>query len=200
MNKSIFILHKCKVNDKGHLEIEYTTDRGAYEFTSKDVPHPDLHNALMALNPFLADANELRSHRLVKFPPKTQAEDILKEMDRLVYESIHVSGLSLSGDEDHLAAVISGKHKVKGTAVAMNTPLIRTNGDSMGFETDLFPLIDKVREEVRLFIFEDKKFQSEIFKGDGEEKGTKKAKTDSKEITSEQIDEKIEANIATDKK
>ncbi len=176
MNKpTTFTLGVVKVTDKGKLYVEYETEKGSYIFDSNQIPHPDMHEALRELRTYLADSNALRSHRELKFPPKSGAEQVLEQLDKLVYDSVQVSGVSLSGDEKHLAAVITGKHNVHGTAVAMNSPRISTNGDTFKFETALFRAIDKVREEARMFIFEDKQFQSEIFKGDGEEKGKKKA-------------------------
>lgn len=171
----MFELKKIKVKD-GKVTAIYKipdTSNGSatkdlIELESDRIPHTDLTGALKALEMFLADSNDLRVHRKdlgLKKGDKTKleaAEVALLKMDEIIYQSVKVSGVAIKGDDENRSIVITGKHEVHHTAVAMNSPSISLNGESFGWEETLKPIIDNVIEEARLYVIERKSSQLQM--------------------------------------
>lgn len=173
-----FQLKSIKIASDGKVEISFITSNGEEGRASYDelvmisdrYPHPDLKEAIRKLNIPLADANGLRPYRelphiapgkLEKWDAK-EVQSILETLDTQVYASVIPSGISLSGKDHSLAVVITGKHEVHGTAVAMNSPRIHVNGDTFGFESSVFEIVDEIIEEARKFVIERKSAQGEL--------------------------------------
>lgn len=175
---SKFELKKIKVDSDGKVSISYKTDNQVEGSASYDTiemesdrhPHPDLKEAINRLTPYLADANGLRPYRnLPHVPPKKldrwnepHIQEILNALDTHVYASVIPSGITLSGNDHTLGVIITGKHEVHNTAVAMNSPRISINADVFGFEAEVFDIVDTIVEEARLFIEERKSAQLEL--------------------------------------
>ncbi len=144
------------------------------------IPHPDLTKAMKGLATYLADANNLCVHRDVAIGASNlkkwdAVEKILKDIDKQVYDSINVTGISVKGDSDNLAVNITGTHKTVAQAMAMNTPSISLNGDTFGFEDGLKKAVEVLMEEARLYVVEHKSAQLQMF-GKDEGKVEEKAK------------------------
>lgn len=182
-----FELTKFKFDD-GNQVISYflhkENENGSYKEHYKEVtipikPHEDLEQAVENLKQILVDANCLNSHRnLPKMVgPAIKAvetlETVFKSMDKAVLDSVEVSGLTLQGipmegDITEGSCVITGKHKVHNTAVAMNSPKINFSGDIYKFESKLAIIVDTIIDEVYQYLFEGKHAELELFNSDEE--------------------------------
>lgn len=219
-HKAEFILKQVKQNDTGKIEMAFNLkfDDGSIEAnggtTYDRPPHPDFFMAMKQMDRFLADANKLRAHRTFDSDQKLEpalrkaweeAEPILKKLDKIVYTSVISSGIAVKGDNGKRRVIITGKHNVFTTAVAMNSALISENGDSFGFEGEFFAAVDRFAEECRAFI-QDKKssqFAMDFKQGDAGLKDEDNAALplDNKgELSQDDINKKIGDNIADESK
>ena len=172
------ILKKIKLDADGKVSVVYhepdnstgSATKDVIERTSDRTPHPDLTAAIKTLTPFLTDSNALRPHRdwgtlkLTK-PEIKKMNDlgpILDKLDEFVFSSVIPSGIAISGNDEHTAVVITGKHMTGNTAVAMNSPKISLNGDTWGFEQGIEDALETILEEARLFIVEKKSAQLQM--------------------------------------
>lgn len=185
MEKEQFELSTIKVDKEGRVvakwrEIINEGDSVYADTKSIETPricHPDLQEALENLRECLAKANGLYSHRLIsnmepalrEFMENKSGVRILNKLDGIITESVEVSGVSLGGDLETGWCVITGKHKVHNTAVAMNSPKIKFNGETFGFEETLSGLVKNLVDEVYEYIFNAKGAQQTIIFQDGEE-------------------------------
>lgn len=164
---SEFELKKVKLDGQKIEVIKYSDGSGEYEYypDKNKLCHPDLVEAIEVLVPYLVDSNDLRVHRKeVKMAPAvkeaaTKMEGAFKLMDELINESVTVTGISISGDENNRGVVITGKRKVHHTGVAMNSPQIKMNGDSFGFESTVDDLVEDIITEVRAYVIDGKSAQ-----------------------------------------
>lgn len=179
MKREQFELSKLKIESSGKTTISYKktiTDGSAsyaedIEMTSPRTPHPDMYAAVNALQKPLAEANDLFVHRddsAISPSNREKLENdkifqrILGLWDKKVLDSVEVSGLSVQGDLETGSCVITGKHSVHGTAVAMNSPRISFEGNTFKIETEVRNLMKAIHEECYLYIFEGKAAQQEI--------------------------------------
>lgn len=184
MNKEDFQLKKVKVDDAGKCEISYlhtiTEKEIAYSDThivsSPRICHQDLKNILKELVVYLADANSLKPHRaLPKMSAKPQdaikqLKQVFNQMDQEIHDSITVTGIALAGDEESESVVVTGKRRVHHTGVALNCPTMHKNGDSFGFESKVFEIVEKIKEEVFLYLTENKRSDITLFDEEGKNK------------------------------
>lgn len=174
----MFKLHKVKQEPNGKVKVNYslinadagTTDE--FEVKPDRMPHPDFFSALKKLDVFLCDSNSLRMHRTLlaaKVAPSKKAkitgagEELIELLDKEILATVQASGVVLFGSDDHRACVITGKHNTFNTAVAMNSPKISENGDTFGFETDLFKAIDELIQESHDYVIKHKSSQLNMF-------------------------------------
>jgi hypothetical protein len=105
---------------------------------------------LKRLDVFLCDSNNLRFHRLLEGMKMEQrkrnmiaeAGDVFAILDKEILSTVQASGVVVFGSDDHRGCILTGKHRTHNTAVALNSPKISENGDTFGFETDLFAAVD----------------------------------------------------------
>jgi hypothetical protein len=187
---SEFTLKKIKIGSDGKVNIIYLesdTSQGAavkdvIERVSDRIPHPDLTMAVKRLTPFLIGSNSLMSHRLIDAiktskAEKTQIEKmepVFLKLDEVVRKSVEVSGLAISGSDDNICIIITGKHYTGNTAVAINSPKLHINGDTWGFESKIEDVIFEIIEEAKAFVIDRKSAQLQM-KFDDEEKDLKVA-------------------------
>ncbi len=162
------------------------------DWTTKndDVPHPDLLNSLHDLKEFLArcfgayDINYIRESKALDAKGKVAFKNVKKYLDNMFKESnnkIAINGFSISGqidgEKDKRGVVLSGTmDQVNGTKSSINSPLIKFNQDVFKFEDQVKVLVDKIEEEVALYLFENKKAEPELdLKTDEEAKEGKPA-------------------------
>lgn len=183
-----FVLKKVKIDGK-NVELSYhtpdlsigTATKDKIDVTSDRTPHPDLTKAIKALEPWLAQSNSLSVHRQEMKMNAAQKKawekcsDILEMIDSNVLNSVEVSGISLSGDEKNRSVVITGNHKTGNTATAMNSPNIKLNGDTWGFEAGLKDAIDEIYLEARAYVLEKKSSQLQMAFDEQKEEETAEA-------------------------
>jgi hypothetical protein len=146
--------------------------KDVFVYSSDLVPHPDLINAINEMKPFLAQCfgvitiKDFQAFKSLKAKEKQAVKDLAKIIDTLTVtrmEAIEVSGCSLSGDDDKIAIVMTGKMtQANQSKVAINSPRIATHQNTFGFEEDLKRIIEIVNDEAREYIFNNKKAQLEL--------------------------------------
>lgn len=113
-------------------------------------PHPDLVNSIKSFLDILLDIWE--------FEPNSADE-------------VQVTGVSISGKDDNVGLIITGKKSVEGGVVAMNSHRIRLAGDTYGYEGKLNEAYENHKKEVYLALYENKTAQLTIpFKEDKKSK------------------------------
>jgi hypothetical protein len=139
---------------------------------SSITPHPDLLNCFKELKTFLADcwgfnaidiissSNKLSDMQKTSF---THLKNIFIKLKEEMLESIDVSGISISGEDEKKGLVITGKKKASnGKIMAMNSPLIILSQTSFGFEPAIEEIYDKINSEVYEFLFNGKEAQLKL--------------------------------------
>lgn len=186
MKKEEFELKKIKIDPAGKVTVEYSRIVRDKEVvyaddvivTSPRLAHPDLEAALGALTTCLADANDLRIHRKdIKIMPKIakalkdeSVQAFLKILDKEVYDSVHVSGVSIQGTLEDGSCIITGKRDILHTGGALNSPKISFNGDSFGFENTVKNRVQVVINEAFAYVYENKSTNPELFAKEEEPK------------------------------
>lgn len=180
-SEKAFALSKVKMLKGGGLSIHYEVTEvvGSESYTNKyqvdsakDV-HPDLLVLFTSLKPIMGRVFHFTSFVSMIEADEYQATESQKETARsLVVETLgrfEVRGVSLSGEDDNLGVVIYGTYETQnGQKVAVNTPCIRLETISFGFEEELEEIIGKIENEVYAFLFKGKKAQLELFGEDRE--------------------------------
>ena len=166
---SLSFIEHVEKEDGGIKNNEWTTK-------NNDVPHPDLLNALHELKEFLArcfgayDINFIRESKSLDAKGKTAFKAVKKYLDNMFNESnkkITINGFSVSGqiegEKDKRGVVLSGTMgQVNGTKSSINSPLIKFNQDVFKFEDQVKVIVDKIEDEVALYLFENKKAEPEL--------------------------------------
>jgi hypothetical protein len=180
-NRNNFKLSKAKLDKDGGITINYevveSIDDQVYSKkfmveSSVDV-HPDLKQLYKDLRPIVARTYNFGMITTLIESKEFKATKAQAEAGRKLYEQllerITINGISLSGNDDNIGVVVSASYKVKNDQVtAINTPRIKFNTESFGFETELEGILEGVEEEVYLYLFEGKKAQLELFGANNE--------------------------------
>ena len=83
--------------------------------------------------------------------------------------NIEVRGVSLSGQDDNVGVILTGLFTVSNNQkTAINTPRMKFNTETFGFEEELENNVSDIENEVYEFLFNGKKAQLELFGADGE--------------------------------
>lgn len=148
------------------------TDRYNKETTT--FPHPDLLNVVESLKDLLVRAvgkETIRSERIIAgFKSNFKKEESYQELENAIDEhykgemtKITVTGVAISGYESNKGAIITGTYLCKnGSKIAINSPRIRFEGESFGFEQSVMEICQVIEEESYLYTFEGKQAQQEI--------------------------------------
>jgi hypothetical protein len=169
MKRENFILTRVKLVSGG-VEADYIDRENPNSHmseTRQQNPHPDLKEAVNLLRTMVASATHLTAlHDLEAFikseTGKKEYQGILakcQSMQADILENIAVSGISIKGEDDKRAVVITSVLTCKGKKTALNTARILLNGDVYGKEEALSEDIDTIIEEVYLYLFEGKTSQ-----------------------------------------
>lgn len=175
-NRKNFKLSKAKLDKDGGITINYevteSIDEQVYSKkfmveSSVDV-HPDLKKQFKDLRPIVARTYNFAMITTLLESKEFKGTKAQVEAGRKLYEQllerITINGISLSGNDDNVGVVVSASYKVKNDQVtAINTPRIKFNTESFGFETELEEILEVIEEEVYLYLFERKKAQLELF-------------------------------------
>lgn len=178
-----FELQKIKILKGGSgVDIEFNvrredagntvTDR--YSKETVTYPHPDLLTAIENLKDLLIKAvgkETIHSERLIlthkglfkKASDYEELEKAIEEHIRGEKTKITVTGISISGYDSNKGAIITGTYLCKnGAKIAVNSPRIRFEGESFGFEGILSDQCQIIQREAYLYTFQDKQAQQQI--------------------------------------
>jgi hypothetical protein len=191
----LFSLIKLKLLNNGGVEITYREQNrvggitNTIDWTTKSsiTPHPDLNNKVDELKQFLAKCYDLDSMVILSNSKglKLKDSDAMKQIKGLIadvynqnLQKIDVTGISLSGevdeDKDKRSVVITGtKLQHNGTKTALNSPRIKLANTQFNFEAEVQEIVEAIEEEVKEYLFENKKSQPELFDAPKEEKLSK---------------------------
>lgn len=77
--------------------------------------------------------------------------------------------MSYSGQDDNVGVVLTGLFTVSNNQnTAINSPRLKFNTETFGFEEELEAIVADIENEVYAFLFKGKKAQLELFGADGE--------------------------------
>lgn len=177
-----FALSKVKTLKDGGLDVHYevTETVGNESYTNKyhvesakDI-HPDLRNCFDRLRPIMGRIFNITSFLSLMDTPDMKANQKQKDAARNfadeMLKNIEVRGVSLSGDGDNLGVVLTGLFTVSNNqkTCIINSPRIKFNTESFGFEEELEDIVGKIECEVYEFLFNGKRAQLSLFGADGE--------------------------------
>ena len=100
-----------------------------------------------------------------RHPKSKVSRDFADEM----LKNIEVRGVSFSGQDDNVGVVLTGLFTVSNNQkTAINSPRLKFNTETFGFEEELEEIAADIETEVYAFLFKGKKAQLELFGADGE--------------------------------
>lgn len=174
--KENFTLQKIKLISGGGLSVKFELEEvvGGVNYHSNDTkesskePHPDLVNSLEAMAVMVAQIFGYVAVKDIAYKKEFEAtvsqKEYLKTYVEQMTEKIRVTGVALSGKGDKKGVVITSSFAVDNKQrVAMNTPRILMKSTVRGFEEELAELIDKIKLEAYLFVYENKVANPEMF-------------------------------------
>lgn len=179
-NENQFALSKVKLLKDGGIDVHYEVTEviatesytNQYHVTSAKDIHPDLQNLFDDLAPIMGRVFNITSFlSMVETPEfkatKTQKQTAEEFADECL-KNIEVRGVSLSGKGDNVGVVLTGLFTTaNGQKTAINSPRMKYNTESFGFEEELERIVNEIEYEVYAFLFKGKKAQLELFDGEG---------------------------------
>ena len=135
--------------------------------SSKDI-HPDLRDKFKELKPIVARVFYLTFFsqliEMDEFNATEEQQELAQKHENEIMQKIDVRGVSLSGSEKNKGIVISA---LLMTDMKMNTPLnlprMKFAGTKYGFEEEMERIVEVIKEEAYLFLFENKRAQLSAF-------------------------------------
>lgn len=175
-----FALSKVKLIKDGGLGVHYevTETVGNESYTNKyhvesakDI-HPDLRACFERLRPIMGRIFNITSFLSFMETPETKAtkaqKDAAREYADEMLRNIEVRGVSFSGQDDNVGVVLTGLFAVSNNQkTAINSPRLKFNTETFGFEEELEEIAGDIEREVYAFLFKGKKAQLELFGADG---------------------------------
>lgn len=171
-----FALSKVKTLKDGGVDVHYEVMEtiGSESYTNKyhvesakDI-HPDLRKCFDRLRPImgrifnitsflsLMETTDMKANQRQKDTARDFAEEMLK--------NIEVRGVCLSGKDDNVGCILTGLFTVSNNQkTAINSPRLKLDAESFGFEEELEDIISDIEREVYAFLFKGKKAQLELF-------------------------------------
>ena len=179
--KEKFSLSKVKLLKDGGLDVHYEVTEfvGNESYTNKyhvlsakDI-HPDLRKLFKDLCPIMGRVFNITSFKTMIATPDFKATKEQTEIAAAFAEeclgNIEVRGVSLSGQDDNVGVVLTGLFIVSNNQkTVINTPRMKFNVETFGFEEELDYIVCDIENEVYAFLFKGKKAQLELFGADGE--------------------------------
>lgn len=179
--KEKFSLSKVKLLKDGGLDVHYEVTEvvGNENYTNKyhvesakDI-HPDLRDCFDRLRPIMGRIFNITSFLSMVETPDFKATKKQSELSRdfadEMLKNIEVRGVSLSGQDDNVGVVLTGLLIVSNNQkTAINSPRLKFNTETFGFEEELEEIAADIENEVYAFLFKGKKAQLELFGADGE--------------------------------
>ena len=178
-SEKAFKLCKVKTAKGGGLDVHYEVNEvegnenylNKYHMEcAKDI-HPDLRKLFERLRPIVGRVFNITSFRTLietdefkaREGQKVLAEDFAKEC----LQNVEVRGVSLSGKDDNIGVVLTATYEVaNGQKTAINTPRLRLDSETWGFEEELESIVAEIEIEVYAFLFKGKKAELSLFGDD----------------------------------
>ena len=179
--KEKFSLSKVKLLKDGGLDVHYEVTEvvGNESYTNKyhvesakDI-HPDLRDCFDRLRPIMGRIFNITSFLSMvetsDFKATKKQSELSRDFADEMLENIEVRGVSFSGQDDNVGVVLTGLFTVSNNQkTAINSPRLKFNTETFGFEEELEAIVADIENEVYAFLFKGKKAQLELFGADGE--------------------------------
>ena len=176
-----FALSKVKTLKDGGLDVHYevTETIGNESYTNKyhvesakDI-HPDLRECFDRLRPIMGRIFNITSFLSMvetdDFKANKNQKEVARNFADEMLKNIEVRGVSYSGQDDNVGVVLTGLFTVSNNQkTAINSPRLKFNTETFGFEEELESIVADIENEVYAFLFKGKKAQLELFGADGE--------------------------------
>lgn len=180
-SEKAFALSKVKTLKDGGLDVHYevTETIGNESYTNKyhvesakDI-HPSLRDCFDRLRPIMGRIFNITSFLSMVETPDFKATKKQSELSRdladEMLKNIEVRGVSFSGQDDNVGVVLTGLFTVSNNLkTAINSPRLKFNTETFGFEEELEAIVADIENEVYAFLFKGKKAQLELFGADSE--------------------------------
>ena len=103
------------------------------------------------------------------FKATKKQSELSRDFADEMLKNIEVRGVSFSGQDDNVGVVLTGLFTVSNNQkTAINSPRLKFNIETFGFEEELEEIVADIENEVYAFLFKGKKAQLELFGADGE--------------------------------
>lgn len=179
--KEKFSLSKVKLLKDGGLDVHYEVTEiiGNESYTNKyhvesakDI-HPDLRECFYRLRPIMGRIFNITSFLSMvetsDFKATKKQSELSRDFADEILKNIEVRGVSFSGQDDNVGVVLTGLFTVSNNQkTAINSPRLKFNTETFGFEEELEEIAADIENEVYAFLFKGKKAQLELFGADGE--------------------------------
>lgn len=180
-SEKAFALSKVKTLKDGGLDVHYevTETVGNESYTNKyhvesakDI-HPDLRDCFDRLRPIMGRIFNITSFLSMvetsDFKATKSQQQTARSFSDEMLKNIEVRGVSFSGQDDNVGVVLTGLFTVSNNQkTAINSPRLKFNTETFGFEEELEEIAGDIEREVYEFLFKGKKAQLELFGADGE--------------------------------
>ena len=180
-SEKVFALSKVKTLKDGGLDVHYevTETIGNESYTNKyhvesakDI-HPDLRDCFDRLRPIMGRIFNITSFLSMvetsDFKATKKQSELSRDFADEMLKNIEVRGVSFSGQDDNVGVVLTGLFTVSNNQnTAINSPRLKFNTETFGFEEELEEIVSDIENEVYEFLFKGKKAQLELFGADGE--------------------------------
>lgn len=180
-SEKAFALSKVKTLKDGGLDVHYevTETIGNESYTNKyhvesakDI-HPDLRGCFNRLRPIMGRIFNITSFLSMvetsDFEATKKQSELSRDFADEMLKNIEVRGVSFSGQDDNVGVVLTGLFTVSNNQkTAINSPRLKFNTETFGFEEELEAIVTDIENEVYAFLFKGKKAQLELFGADGE--------------------------------
>lgn len=180
-SEKAFALSKVKMLKDGGLDVHYevTETIGNESYTNKyhvesakDI-HPDLRDCFDRLRPIMGRIFNVTSFLSMvetsDFKATKKQSELSRDFADEMLKNIVVRGVSFSGQDDNVGVVLTGLFTVSNNQkTAINSPRLKFNTETFGFEEELEAIVADIENEVYAFLFKGKKAQLELFGADSE--------------------------------
>lgn len=135
-----------------------------YQVTRTQMPHPDLLEQFKQLRAIVGRVFGITSFLSFLQSEKYPAMEVARAFGDELLAKYEVRGLSWSGSGSGAGVVITAVFATEnGLKTAVNTPRIKTEQISYGFEEELERIAGDVKDEVYNYLFEGKQAQMSLF-------------------------------------
>ena len=180
-SKKAFALSKVKTLKDGGLDVHYEATEtignesymNKYHVESAKDIHPDLRDCFDRLRPIMGRIFNITSFLSMvetsDFKATKKQSELSRDFADEILKNIEVRGVSFFGQDDNVGVVLTGLFTVSNNQkTAINSPRLKFNTETFGFEEELEAIVADIENEVYAFLFKGKKAQLELFGAGGE--------------------------------